>query len=87
MILSLVRKIRNKFKKPELGDEMPNKTFLIEGMTCNHCAANVKNSLFKIDGVKEVKINLGKKNAVVDGDYDSEKVKAAIIKAGYKVVE
>ncbi|MBT4333870.1 MAG: SO_0444 family Cu/Zn efflux transporter [Candidatus Cloacimonetes bacterium] len=87
MILSIVRKTRNKIRKPELGDEMPNKTFLIEGMTCNHCAANVKDSLFKIEGVQEVKINLEKKNAVVDGDYDSEEVKAAIIKAGYKVVE
>ena len=87
MILSIIRKIRNKFKKPELGDEMPNKTFLIEGMTCNHCAANVRNAITDIDGVKGVKVNLGQKNAVVDGDYNSDEVKAAIIKAGYKVVE
>ena len=86
MILSVFRKIRNKFKKPELGGEMPNKTFLIEGMTCNHCVANVKDSLIKIDGVQNVRINLENKNAVVDGDYNSEEVKAAIIKAGYKVL-
>jgi copper ion binding protein len=87
LLLSIFRKIRNKFKKPELGDEMPNKTFLIEGMTCNHCVANMKDSLFKIEGVQEVKINLEKKNAVVDGDYDSDEVKTAITNAGYKVVE
>ena len=87
LIMSIFRKIRNKFKKPELGGEMPNKTFLIEGMTCNHCVANVKDSLVKIDGVQNVRINLAKKNAVVDGDYNSDEIKAAITKAGYKVVE
>ena len=87
LILSIYRKIRIKFKKPELGSEMPNKTFLIEGMTCNHCVANVKDAITGIEGVQEVKINLTQKNAVVDGDYNSEDVKSAITKAGYKVVE
>ena len=87
LILSIYRKIRIKFKKPELGSEMPNKTFLIEGMTCNHCVANVKDAITGIEGVQEVKINLTQKNAVVDGDYNSEDVKSAIEKAGYKVVE
>jgi len=87
LTISIVRKIKNKFKKPELGEEMPNKIFLIEGMICNHCAANVKDSLIKIKGVQEVRINLEKKNAVVDGDYNSEEVKEAITKAGYKVVK
>ncbi len=87
LFLSIFRKIRNKFKKPELGDEIPNKTFLIEGMTCNHCVANVKDSLIKIEGVQNVKIDLAKKNAVVDGDYNPNEIKAAITKAGYKVVE
>ena len=86
LILSIYRKIRIKFKKPELGSEMPNKTFLIEGMTCNHCVANVKDAITGIEGVQEVKINLTQKNAVVDGDYDAEEVKTAIEKAGYKVV-
>ena len=66
---------------------MPNKTFLIEGMTCNHCVANVKNALSEITGVENVKINLEQKNAVVDGDYNAEDVKIAIEKAGYKVVK
>ena len=87
LILSIFRKLRNKFKKPELGGEMPFKTFLIEGMTCNHCVASVKDAIIDIDGVQEVKINLEQKNAVVDGDYNSDEVKAAIVKAGYKVVE
>ncbi|MCD6176501.1 MAG: SO_0444 family Cu/Zn efflux transporter [Candidatus Cloacimonetes bacterium] len=87
LILSIFRMIKNKFKKPELGGEIPNKTFLIEGMTCNHCVANVKDSLVKIEGVQNVRINLAKKNAVVDGDYNSDEIKAAITKAGYKVVE
>jgi uncharacterized protein len=86
MFLSIYRKIHNKFKKPELGGEMPYKTFLVEGMTCNHCAANVKNSLSNLDGVKDVQVNLAKKNVVVDGEYDQADIKSAIEKAGYKVV-
>ena len=86
LVLSISRKLKNKFKKPKLGGEMPDKTFLIEGMTCNHCAASVKNCVLEIPGVKGVKINLEQKNAVIDGVYDSEKVKAAIEKAGFKVL-
>lgn len=86
LLYSLIRKIRNKFKKPELGENMPVKTILIEGMTCNHCATSVKNAILEIDGVKEVSVNLEQKNAVVDGDYDKDKIKEAISKAGYKVV-
>ncbi len=48
---------------------------------------NVKDSLIKIDSVQNVRINLEKKNAVVDGDYNSEAAKEAIAKTGYKVVE
>jgi len=86
MILSIYRKIRSRYQKPELGDIIPYKTFLVEGMTCNHCAANVKNSLSNLDGVKDVKVNLVKKNVVVDGKYDQDDIKSAIEKAGYKVV-
>ncbi|MCK4957518.1 MAG: SO_0444 family Cu/Zn efflux transporter [Candidatus Cloacimonetes bacterium] len=87
LILSIIRKIRNKLKKPELGEEMAHKTFLVEGMTCNHCAAQVKDVVLNIDGVQDVRVNLEKKNVVVDGDYSSDEIKSAIEKAGYKIVE
>ncbi len=87
LILSIIRKIRNKLKKPELGEEMAHKTFLVEGMTCNHCAAQVKDVVLNIDGVQDVRVNLEKKNVVVDGDYSSDEIKSSIEKAGYKIVE
>lgn len=87
LILSVVRKIKNKFVKPKFAGEIPVNTFLIEGMTCNHCVANVKNAVLEIDGVKDIKVNLEQKNAVIDGEYDQDKVKEAIEKAGYKVLD
>jgi uncharacterized protein len=86
LISSIYRKIKNKYKKPTLGGEMSVNTFLIDGMTCNHCAASVKNTVSEIKGVTDVKINLEQKNAVIDGEYNKEEVKAAIEKAGYKVL-
>jgi uncharacterized protein len=86
LISSIYRKMRNKYKKPTLGGEVSVNTFLIDGMTCNHCAASVKNTVSEIEGVTDVKINLEQKNAVIDGEYNKEEVKAAIEKAGYKVL-
>ncbi len=37
----------------------------IEGMKCEHCAAHMKEAFEKIDGVKECKVDLEKKEAVV----------------------
>ncbi|MCF7858422.1 MAG: SO_0444 family Cu/Zn efflux transporter [Candidatus Cloacimonetes bacterium] len=87
LILSIYRKIKNKFKKIESGDEMPKHTFLIEGMTCNHCVANVKDAVRKVAGVDDIEVNLAKKNAVIEGDYNPEDIKKAIKDIGYKVVE
>ena len=86
LILSIVRKIKNKFRKPIMDENNRYKTFLIEGMTCNHCVAHVKEAVSTIEGVQNIKINLENKNAVIDGNYDSNAVKEAIEKAGYKIV-
>ena len=41
------------------------KTMIIDGMMCMHCAARVTKALDAIDGVKETKIELEAKKAVV----------------------
>ena len=64
------------------------KTVKIKGMTCNHCVMAVTRTLEKIDGVKNVKVDLHKGEATFDEakPVDMEVVKGIIKKAGYDVV-
>ncbi|MBQ9485687.1 MAG: cadmium-translocating P-type ATPase [Clostridia bacterium] len=65
-------------------DEMEIK---IEGMMCEHCKKRVTEAIESVNGVKKVKIDLKKKIATVKGDADIAAVKAAVVAAGYQVVE
>lgn len=64
------------------------KKLIIEGMSCNHCAAHVENALKDIAGVHDVHVNLNEKYAVVDADdtIDDKTLKAAVEDAGYDVI-
>lgn len=60
----------------------------VEGMTCNHCKANVEKALNELSFVENVEVNLDNKNAEVDyfGSADEEAIKNAISEAGYDFV-
>jgi uncharacterized protein len=58
----------------------------IEGMTCNHCVANVKMAIEKVPGVQSVDVRLDENKAYIQGDFDMDKLKAAIDEIGYKIV-
>jgi copper chaperone CopZ len=63
-------------------------TLKVEGMVCvEGCVKTVKNSLTKVKGVKDAKVEIGK----AEINYDAKKTSkqeliTAIEKAGYKVV-
>lgn len=59
----------------------------VKGMTCMHCANTVKNAAEKVDGVKNVVVDLDSKNVAFDSvDTDKiDSVKKEIINAGYEV--
>ena len=40
----------------------------IQGMSCDHCVARVEEALNQLDGMKKVKVNLKKGQAVVKYD-------------------
>jgi uncharacterized protein len=86
IFLSFYRKyIKNKIKKEEIF--MPEtKKIMIEGMTCNHCVANVKRAISQTSGVDNVVVDLNDKCALIDGDFDMDKIVKAIEDVGYKVV-
>lgn len=59
----------------------------IDGMTCGHCAAAVTKALKKVDGVTDVAVNLGEKQATVThAGANVEALKTAVEDAGYDVL-
>ena len=58
----------------------------IEGMSCNHCVAHVKEALEELAGIKDVEVRLEEKCAIISGDAEEEVIKEAIDDAGYDVM-
>jgi len=88
-IVSL-REVENAIKKA--GYEVLSKrdstgvTFLIEGMMCEHCVRRVTKAIEDVDGVKSVKVDLEKAEALVNfenGKEDDEKIFQAVANSGY----
>ena len=57
----------------------------VEGMTCGGCANSVKRSVQAVDGNAKVEVDLGSKKVRIDTSADIDKVKAAVVEAGYPV--
>jgi copper chaperone CopZ len=63
---------------------MINKTYLVEGMTCNHCKARVEKSIKTIVGVEDVTADPASGQVKVSGnEIDGLKVKEVVEDAGY----
>ncbi len=64
------------------------KTILVGGMTCNHCKANVENSVKSAAGVEDVNVDLatGKVN-ITGNSINLDEIKAGIEGIGYNVIE
>ncbi|MBE6055037.1 MAG: heavy-metal-associated domain-containing protein [Clostridium sartagoforme] len=58
----------------------------IEGMSCNHCVAHVKEALESLTGVNVLEVNLDNKNAMVETEVDNNILIDAIEEEGYDVV-
>jgi copper chaperone len=62
-------------------------TFLVTGMTCEHCRVAVTQEVTKVGGVSAVDVDLTTKLVQVQGsDVDHAAVVAAIDEAGYDAV-
>jgi uncharacterized membrane protein YraQ (UPF0718 family)/copper chaperone CopZ len=64
------------------------KTIWVGGMTCNHCKANVENSIKSAEGVEEVSVDLttGKVN-ITGKSVDLGKIKSGIENIGYVIID
>lgn len=71
------------------GGKKIKKTISIEGMSCNHCVAHVKEALEGLEGVTTVKVDLDKKCASIESksEVKDEAIKSVIEDAGYDVTK
>lgn len=64
------------------------RTIQVGGMTCNHCKANVENSVKSSAGVEDVTVDLITGQVVIKGSsIDLEKIKEGIVGIGYKIIK
>jgi Cu+-exporting ATPase len=58
----------------------------IDGMSCEHCTNKVKNALEKIENIKQVKVDLRKKQATIlsEKSLDEKQLKEIIENLDYK---
>jgi copper chaperone len=61
----------------------------VKGMSCNHCVMSVTKALDKLEGIKNVKVDLQKGEVSFDNTkvIRSEMVEKAISDAGFEVVK
>ncbi|OZC90840.1 cation-transporting ATPase [Rhodococcus sp. 06-412-2C] len=62
-------------------------TYSVEGMTCAHCAASVKEEVSEIAGVTGVEVDVDAGSVVVSSDsaLDTATIDAAVAEAGYRL--
>jgi uncharacterized membrane protein YraQ (UPF0718 family)/copper chaperone CopZ len=59
-------------------------TLSVEGMTCNHCVANVESAVRGVTGVSGVRVDLASGRVRVEGPADAGELVRAVDLAGYK---
>ncbi|WP_208029406.1 heavy-metal-associated domain-containing protein [Rhabdothermincola sediminis] len=64
-----------------------SQTFRVEGMTCDHCVAAVREEVSRVGGVAEVDVDLatGRMTIFADDAIDADEVRAAVRSAGYEI--
>jgi uncharacterized membrane protein YraQ (UPF0718 family) len=59
------------------------KSYKIDGMTCNHCKANVEKTLRQLKNVRSVAVDLEKGIAYVEGNSTEADIKQSVEEIGY----
>lgn len=67
---------------------MAQKQYTVTGMTCEHCAASVREEVSEVPGVSEVVVDVAANSVTVHGtDLDDARLRAAVVEAGYVVAD
>jgi copper ion binding protein len=59
-------------------------TFDVTGMTCDNCVQHVTKAVREVAGVRDAKVDLARKSARIEGDFDAQKIIEAIEEEGYE---
>ena len=60
--------------------------YVVQGMTCAHCVASVREEVAEVPGVDAVDVDLSSGRMTVAGTgFDDDAVRAAVGEAGYEV--
>ncbi len=83
---SLGYNYQGEINKPKFQFTMMEKyTIKINGMTCNHCKANVEKTLKSISGISKVVVDLDQSIAIIEGEnIDFKEVESQINSIGYE---
>ena len=64
----------------------PAREYTVEGMTCSHCVASVREEVSEVAGVCAVDVDLVSGRMVVSGeDFSDDEVRNAVEEAGYEL--
>ncbi len=62
------------------------RTYIVEGMSCDHCKLSVTEEVEEVRGVEAVEVDLPTQRLTVRGeDLEDDAVRAAVEEAGYRV--
>lgn len=64
---------------------MTQQTYIVSGMTCQHCVQNVQNRLSAVTGVQNVRVQLMPPRAVVEGDVALSALAQALSDSQFKI--
>lgn len=81
---SFYRKYFAKYFKKKV--QQADAELTIEGMTCNHCVANVEKAIAKASGVTNFNVSLTENKATLQGNFDIKNIIKEIEISGYKVI-
>lgn len=62
------------------------KTYIVEGMTCSHCVASVREEIEDVPGTQGVEVDLESGRVTVTGqDFTDAQIQAAVTEAGFSL--
>ena len=66
---------------------IPERSYHVRGMTCEHCRTAVSREVLQVEGVEGVDVDLYAGRIIVSGgSVDHQAVRAAVDEAGYQVI-
>ncbi|MFJ8364034.1 heavy-metal-associated domain-containing protein [Streptomyces sp. NPDC093984] len=67
---------------------MTQKQYNVTGMSCEHCAASIREEVSEVPGVSDVVVDVATNSVTVHGtELDDGRLRAAIVEAGYGVTD